>query len=109
MPKLNLRLSEAQLALLQQWADHNYRSIQKEIVFRLFHKQQVTEIDAEEFEAARNDPAWKDFTEAADKYVAEVADAQPRDIPARTVQPAPYERSFKPDFKKPSERKKGRR
>lgn len=37
------------------------------------------------------------------------ADAQPRDVPNRTIEPVPYDRTFKPDFKQPPAKKKGRR
>ena len=36
MPKINLRLTDEQHAELEAWAKDGHRSLQKEIVFRLF-------------------------------------------------------------------------
>ena len=36
MPNINLRLTDEQHAQLERWAHDGYRSIQKEIIFRLF-------------------------------------------------------------------------
>ena len=42
MPNINLRLTEAELTELREWAYDNRRSIQKEIIFRLFSTRAKT-------------------------------------------------------------------
>ena len=41
MPSLNIRLTDEQLAQLRKWAVESDRSIQKEIVHRLFRYRQT--------------------------------------------------------------------
>ena len=38
MPKVNLRLTDEEHALLDRWARDGHRSIQKELIFRLFSR-----------------------------------------------------------------------
>lgn len=40
MPSINLRLTQEQHSELERWAHDGYRSIQKEIIFRLFSEGQ---------------------------------------------------------------------
>lgn len=94
MPKVNLRLTEEELEQLQRWAESGRRSLQKEIVYRLFRERSVDNV----------------ITVGPSPFVEPVnVDAQPRDVPTRTIAPTPYEREFKPDFK-PTKvpKKKGR-
>lgn len=44
MPSINLRLTDQQHAELERWAHEGYRSIQKEIIFRLFSNQLETDV-----------------------------------------------------------------
>lgn len=63
MPTISLRLTDEELAALRSWAADGRRSVQKEIIFRLFTEPTAT---------ARHEL---------------VADAQSRDTEARTVKP----------------------
>jgi hypothetical protein len=76
MPNINLRLTEEQHTELTAWARDGHRSLQKEIIWRLFTQ-----------------PGYQG---AVDAYIK--ADAQPRNVTARTIVSA--EDHFKPDFKK---------
>lgn len=72
MPNINLRLTEAEHEQLQRWASASRRSLQKEIVHRLFRQPAPV--------GSRTAGAVVD------------ADSQSRDVQARTV-------DVKPDFK----------
>jgi hypothetical protein len=73
MPNINLRLTDEQHAALERWAKDGHRSLQKEIIWRLFV-----------------DPAFR-------RTNTVISDAQPRDVPTRTIVP---DREAKPDFGK---------
>jgi hypothetical protein len=64
-------MTNEELEQLRAWAHDNRRSLQKEVIYRVFTQHAVTEIDADEFEAAKKNPEWRAFTKAADNYVAE--------------------------------------
>jgi hypothetical protein len=68
MPSINLRLTDQQHAELAEWARVGHRSIQKEIIWRLF--------TIEGHQAAKHAPA----------------------IPVDADWPTPAEEHFKPDF-----------
>jgi len=78
MPSINLRLTEEQHAELERWAHDGHRSLQKEIIFRLFSMHHVS-------------------TRGGANQTLQ-ADAQPRDTVTRTIVPA-ADPHFKPDFK----------
>ena len=83
MPTISLRLTEEQHAELKRWAQEDSGSVQREIIFRLFSPYVI------------HDKTPQERAEIA--YPLTAADAQPRDVPARTIDvPDPH---FKPDFK----------
>lgn len=81
MPTISLRLTEEEHAELKAWAHDGRRSVQKEIIWRLF-----SNTDA---------PAKYAIRDVAGRTIT-TADAQPRDVRARTLEPDPH---FKPDPK----------
>lgn len=95
MPAISLRLTDEQHAQLVKWAAHSKRSIQQELIWRLF--------------ISGADHPIKVVTHHRGPVT--VADAQPRDIPTRTVKPTlplfdSKDPGFKPDFKTEKGKKK---
>ena len=77
MPNINLRLTEEEHAALREWAHGSRRSIQREVVFRLFSMYAVPK------QGGIGEP-----------IPIVQADAQPRDISTRTVERQPRTAMF---------------
>ena len=89
MPTISLRLTEEQHEELKRWAHEDARSVQKEIIFRLFSPYVVHDRTPEERSALA--------------YPLTAADAQPRNVPTRTIEQDvvdPFRRDVTPDWKK---------
>lgn len=77
MPNINLRLTEEEHRQLETWARDGRRSLQKEIIFRLFTDGGVATAAREHLDAQR------------------IKESAARDIRLRNVE----DPHFKPDFK----------
>lgn len=96
MPNINLRLTDEEHEALRVWALEGRRSIQREIIFRLFSERSGLSEGA-----AVGDEAVSGSAPAKSEEAAERKHLQP---PSRPERAAPSESSdlhFKPDFKKP--------
>ena len=94
MPSINLRLSETELEQLRQWAYGSRRSLQREIVFRLFQERH----EAESSGAAERDSGVAQWVERRQDK-SEVAGSSP--VPGVAVsnpRMAAPDDHFKPDF-----------
>lgn len=104
MPTISLRLTDEQHAQLTAWAHDGERSVQKELIWRLFTQEHfasaVQQAERRMTDYIRTATGDGSLTATfSTKPVVTEADAQPRDIPTRTLAPAENDH-FKPDFKK---------
>ena len=105
MPTISLRLSEEELEQLRAWAHDGHRSLQKEIVWRLFTSSEGAGESARDVTASR-EASSDDLGEvpvaraavsaAASPKISEVSGGQRLPSPAQTSAPS----EAKPDFKK---------
>lgn len=144
MKKLNLRMTDEQHAELERWAAASNRSLQREVIHRLFHartqpvvpRSELASADAEDrsvkgrmiegsgvagvaapspvASAGRDDrvtaPELPAVSSARAAERAKDIIHTPGDVPAVLLElQADSDREFKPDFKAPAEKKKGRR
>lgn len=110
MPKVNLRLTDQELEQLQAWAKDGRRSLQKEIVYRLFRERAIVGRDPEDDSGYMPLPAVSAAKAAAtmtDLATSSSGAGFVRDAGATQPSPGPApEDSFKPDFKKPEKPKR---
>jgi len=97
MPSVNLRLTDEQHAELVEAGKRENRSLQREIVYRLFGRFNQAEPPAP-------DPSLRKQLTADGTQVIQ-ADSQARDVQSRTIVPPPVQDMFKPD-PKPERKKK---
>ena len=91
MPSVNLRLSDEQHAELVAAGKRSNRSLQREMIYRMF---------------GRSAPAGDRETPISRKANESVqADSQARDVQSRTIAVPPVQDTFKPD-PKPERKKK---
>jgi len=108
MPKVNLRLTEEELELLQKWANGSRRSLQREMVYRLFRERSeaLSERDATTPPYVSGDGHKADNPTGES---TEMRDDTPMTGRSRSESsPASYVKEFKPDFKPVPAKKKGR-
>ena len=97
MPKINLRLTDEQYAELERWANDGERSLQKEVIWRLFTQSHfATAVEQMEKQATGEIRAMTKFKDATVTYETQPIIATP-------------DEHFKPDFKAPAAPKKKRR
>lgn len=92
MPTISLRLTDEEHAELKAWAHDGRRSVQKEIIWRLFTVEgaQAAKIGLA-IDQRRTEVIGNELT---------AADSQPRDVLARTIKQDAVDPYFKPDFKR---------
>jgi hypothetical protein len=97
VPKINLRLTDEQYAELERWAHDGERSLQKEVIWRLFTQSHfATAVEQVEKRATEEVRAATAYKEAVVTYETEPIVTRPDD-------------HFKPDFKVPKAPTKRRR
>jgi hypothetical protein len=94
MPNINLRLTSEEHEALRKWAYEGQRSLQREIIFRLFNGRHVTAglSEGSEVEDKRTVPAPRSTGTAQTHGTA-------TELPGVASPSASSDAHFKPDFK----------